>query len=121
MKGVVKVQLICVFVVLLTFCALLSLRYGGVKKRVLPNGYVIETHHDNFYFWGFPGSGGDMQGFCKVVSPDKHIKPEYYYLEMMQFESEINETTIRIKDGRIVVDSPMIKAINDNIWRLILF
>ena len=40
---------------------------------------------------------------------------------MVQFESEINETTIRIQDGRIVVVSPMIKTIGDNIWHLILF
>ena len=69
----------------------------------------------------FPGSGSDMQGFCKVVSPDKNVKPAYYYLEMVQFESEINETTIGIQDNRIVVDSPMINSIGDNIWHLILF
>ena len=62
-----------------------------------------------------------MQGFCKVYSQCKDVKPVYYYLEMVQFESEINETTIRIQDGRIVVVSPMIKTIGDNIWHLILF
>ena len=62
-----------------------------------------------------------MQGYCKVYSQCKDVKPVYYYLEMVQFESEINETTIRIQDGRIVVVSPMIKTIGDNIWHLILF
>ena len=62
-----------------------------------------------------------MQGYCKVYSQCKDVKPVYYYIEMVQFESEINETTIRIQDGRIVVVSPMIKTIGDNIWHLILF
>ncbi len=62
-----------------------------------------------------------MQGFCKVYSQCKDVKPVYYYLEMVQFESEINETNIKIQDGRIVVVSPMIKTIDDNIWHMILF
>ncbi len=121
MKRAAKRLLLCFFSALLALCAILFLRYGGVKKRVLPNGYIVEIHRDNFYFFGFPGSGSDMQGFCKVVSPDKNVKPAYYYLEMVQFESEINETTIGIQDNRIVVDSPMINSIGDNIWHLILF
>lgn len=121
MKSAVKKLLMCFFSVSLVLCALLILRYSGVKTRVLPNGYIVEIHRDNFYFFGFPGSGSDMQGFCKVVSPNKNVKSGYYYLEMVQFESEINETTIRIQDNRIVVDSPMVNAISDNIWRLILF
>ena len=62
-----------------------------------------------------------MQGFCKVYSQSKDVKPVYYYLEMVQFESEINETNIKIQDGRIVVVSPMIKTIDDNIWHMMLF
>ena len=62
-----------------------------------------------------------MQGFCKVYSQCKDVKPVYYYLEMVQFESEINETNIKIQDGRIVVVSPMIKTIDDNIWHMMLF
>ena len=121
MNRAAKKLLLCFFSVLLALCAFLFLRYGGVKKRILPNGYIVEIYRDNFYFFGFPGSGSDMQGFCKVVSPNKNIKSRYYYLEMVQFESEINETTIRIQDNRIVVDSPMINSIGDNIWHLILF
>ncbi len=121
MKRFIKLMLVCTFTMSLVLCALFFLRYGGATKRVLNNGYVVEVHRDNFYLFGFPGSGGDMQGFCKVYSQCKDVKPVYYYLEMVQFESEINETTIRIQDGRIVVVSPMIKTIGDNIWHLILF
>ena len=121
MKRFIKLMLVCTFTMSLVLCALFFLRYRGATRRVLNNGYVVEVHRDNFYLFGFPGSGGDMQGFCKVYSQCKDVKPVYYYLEMVQFESEINETNIKIQDGRIVVVSPMIKTIDDNIWHMILF
>ena len=121
MKRILKILFICVFTILLVLCALFLLRYGSVKRRVLPNGYVVETHRDNFYMFGFPGSGSDMQGFCKVVPPVKGLTPAYFYLEMMQFESEINEETISVQNGRVEVISPMVKPISENIWRLLLF
>ena len=98
MKRFIKLMLVCSFTMSLVLCALFFLRYGRATKRVLSNGYVVEVHRDNFYLFGFPGSGGDMQGYCKVYSQ-----------------------CIRIQDGRIVVVSPMIKTIGDNIWHLILF
>lgn len=121
MKRGLKILLLCIFATLLVLSALFLVRYSSVKKRVLPNGYVVETHRDNFYIFGFPGSGSDMQGFCKVVPPVKGLTPAYFYLEMTHFESEINEETISVQNGRVEVISPMVQPISENIWRLILF
>ena len=57
-------------------------RYGRARKRLLPSGYRVEIHRDNFYFFGMPGSGGDMQGFCKVIPPDNRSKAAYFYFDV---------------------------------------
>ena len=121
MKRFVNVALIGIALIFLFFCLLTFVRYVGARKRLLPSGYRVEIHRDNFYFFGMPGSGGDMQGFCKVIPPDNRSEAAYFYLEMTQFESEINDDTIKMQGGRIVVHSPMVKPMSENIWKLLFF
>ena len=109
------------FVIILFFTLVMVVRYGNSTHRMLPGGYVVETHRDAFCLFGTPGGGSDVHGYCKVFSKDKNIKSTYYYLEMIWFESEINKDTIKINNGKITVESTMLKPIKENLWRLFWF